>query len=637
MATEIKKDHLAYGIFALVVLLPLVFFPTLRDLYRLPKMALFSLAVTLLTWLWLFLFIQEKEERPRFPLALPLALYLVFSALSLTNAVNIYQGLYRLLQDIATFSLFWLVVNQIRGKDKIETILRWAIPSAALVSLIGIFQMWGGDIPGLPRIFGGGVGSTIGNKNMAAQYILLILPLPYLFLLSSQESKRDGLWAGAAAIITSYFIYTGTRAAWLGAIGGSAIIGLTLCLKHRALRPQIADLRSQIKNKRFYLTGILLAVILMNWVPPYFTQKWTYGASGKTGPVEQLISITEPRKDLSISTRQAIWLNTLEMAKDHPWLGVGRKNLSIFYPLYATKGIKDPTFSPQDQVNDAHNDYLGTLAETGIFGFMAFMWALSALALRVARSLSSAKRTTPLILTLALSLTSLLIEAFFDFPLDYPVAGPFFWLFAALLWVVCEGERDSESRLSLLSPRGVKVVLGLLAAASILWGATNLTFLRAEYHFTYGLRRIYLPRWQIAEAELKKAIQLNPTTYLYPFLLGRLYINAGRYQDSVKANLRSLSLHPNNINTLNNIGLSYAFLTRYEEAEKALKRALEIWPDHKRARNNLATIYAWQGRKEEAISLFEESLRRNPGDSAAKSNLELVLKGEEPPKNLPKD
>jgi len=628
VATELKREHLIYGILALITLLPVVFFPSLRDLYRLPKMTIFSLMVTLLTWLWLFLFIQDKEEKIRFPLALPLTLSLVFSSLSLTQAVNVYQGFYRLLQDVATISLFWLVVNQIRSKEKIETILRWAIPSAVLVSLIGIFQMWGGDIPGLPRILGGGVGSTIGNKNMAAQYILFILPLPFLFLLSAKDKKRDLLWSAAAAIITSYFIYTGTRAAWLGALGGSALIAFAFCLKYRFLHPQILVLKGQIQSKQFYIIGIVLAVILMNWLPPYFTREMTYGSGGRTGAIEQLISIAEPKKDLAISTRQAIWANTWEMAKDHLWLGVGRKNFSILYPLYATKGIKDPTFSPQDQVNETHNDFLGTLAETGIFGLIAFLWALSALALKVGRSLTYANGASHLILALSFSLTSLLIEAFFDFPFEYPVAAPLFWLFAGLLWVACEEKRGVESGSSLLSRRGAKTVLGLLAAISILWGATNMTFLRAEFHFTRGLRRIYLPRWQIAEAELKKAITLNPTTYLYPFLLGRLYLNKGKYEDSVKTYLRSLALHPNNINSLNNLGLGYAFVNQYEEAEKVLERALEIWPDYTRARNNLATVYAWHGMKDKAISLFEESLRRNPNNAAAKSNLELVLKGE---------
>lgn len=629
MATEIKKDHLSYGILTLVVLLPLVFFPSLRDLYSLPKMTFLALWVTLLTWIWLFLLIENKHDKPIFPLALPLTLYLIFSSLSLVNAVNIYQPIYRLLQDAVTFALFWLVVNQIRGQGQIERILRWAILPAALVSLIGIFQMWGGDIPGLKRIGGGGVGSTFGNKNMAAQYILLILPFPFLFLLTAQETKKALQWAAAATIITCYFIYTGTRAAWVGALGGFALISLILCLKRKALHSQIADLRSQIQNKKFYFIGILSAVIILNWLPPYFKKDWVVGATGKTGAVEQLFStLVEHKTDLTVSTRWAIWANTWEMFKDHPLLGVGRKNLSILYPLYATKGIKDPTFSPQDQVNEAHNDYLGTLAETGIFGLVTFMWALLALFLRAGRSVSSANAMNPLILILSLSLISLLIEAFFDFPFEYPVAGPFFWLFAGLLWVACSRENSTGSHLSFFSLKGAKVIIGLLATAGVLFGAMNLTFLRAEYHFTYGLRRIFLPNWKIAETEIKKAISLNPTTYLYPFLLGRLYLNVNKHEEAVAAFVRSLSLHPNNINSLNNLGLAYIFLEQYEEAEKAFKRALEIWPDHNAARNNLATIYAWQDRKEEAIALFKESLRRDPYDAAAKSNLELVLKGE---------
>src|SRR3989338_7665607 len=213
--TELKPDHLYYGIVALVLISPLVFFPSLINLYRLPKTVFISLMVTVLIWIWLFLLIQEKEQKTAFPLAIPLIVYLGISALSLIKATNPFEGIFALSQEAIYIFLFWLTINHVRTWEKIENVLLWAIPTAFIVSLIGIYQMFGGDIPGLANSIAP-PGTTFGNKNTAAQYILLTLPLPYLFFLTTTDRSKERLFAICAAVTTTYFLYTGTRAAWVG-------------------------------------------------------------------------------------------------------------------------------------------------------------------------------------------------------------------------------------------------------------------------------------------------------------------------------------------------------------------------------------------------------------------------------------
>src|SRR3990167_3198590 len=189
MSSQLKSDQLFYGILLLVVLSPLFFFPSLINLYRLPKTVLISTLATTLVWLWLFLTVQEKERKATFPLAIPVILYLGISMLSLINAANPYEGIFALSQEAIYIFLFWLVVNHVRTSEQVERILLWTISSAVIVSLIGIYQAFGGDIPWLVRPRG--IGSTFGNKSPAAQYILLTLPFPYFFLLSATERDRQ--------------------------------------------------------------------------------------------------------------------------------------------------------------------------------------------------------------------------------------------------------------------------------------------------------------------------------------------------------------------------------------------------------------------------------------------------------------
>ncbi len=628
--TELKPDHVYYGIIALVLLSPLVFFPSLINLYRLPKIAAISLLVTALTWIWLFLLIQEKQQRAVFPLAIPISIYLGISVLSLIKAANPLEGIFSLSQETIYIFLFFIVVNYVRTREKMETVLQWAIPTAVIVSLIGIYQIFGGRIPTHMDI--ASPGSTFGNKNTAAQYITLMLPFPYLFLISTTDRQKEHRFAICAAILTTYLLYTGTRAAWAGCIVASLAILILLHLKNPLLEFQIRNLRDQIWNKKITLGYILIFVVAMNLIPPYVVPNWN--VTGFSSPVSQFGTALDLDKDTSFLGRLALWANTLEMFKDRPLLGVGKGNWKIIYPFYATKGIKDFSFSAELQPREAHNDYVQLLSETGLFGFLSFLWILVLIGSRVWNSIPGKgdSRSLLLILTLFFSVVALLTDAWLDFPFELPVSTGFFWLFAGLLWVSTGKNSPSDTASpaadSGLTPRRGTLVVGLICVLSILFTAIHVSFLRAEFYGSRGTIWFYESRegpWQPAEKDLKTAAYLNPTTHRYPYMLGLLYIWREQYEDAIEANLRALKRHPFYINAYTNLGVAYASIGKTSEAEWAWRKALAIWPDHSEARNNLATVYAVQGKRREAIALLKESVIRNPEDEEAKQKLEKLL------------
>ncbi len=632
MPSQLKSAHIYYAIIALVVLSPLVFFPSLINLYRLPKTTFISLLVTALIWLWFFLLIQEKDQKPVFPLAVPILLYLGISVLSLLNAANPYEGIFAISQETIYIFLFWSVVNHLQGREKIENILLWAIPSTVIVSLIGIYQRFGGDIPGLVNI--AMPGSTFGNKNTAAQYTLLLLPIPYFFMISTTDRQKERLFAICAAIITTYLLYTGTRAAWAGAILALLAIAIFIRLKKPLAETQIANIKACILDKKISLACIALFVIAMNVIPPFVVPDWNL--TGFPSPVGRLGTALELDKDASFVGRLAIWANTLKMFKDHPVLGVGKGNFKIMYPFYAASVTKDPGFRPEVQPREAHNDYVQFLAETGTLGFLSFLLIVFIIARRVWISIAGKNEihSMLLIVTLAFSIIAILVEASLDFPFELPVSLAFLWLFTGLLWVICKENSPymtdpvSEKKERMGSPRWGTLAVGLLSAFSILFTAVHFNFLRAEFYFSRGTIWFYEKREgpsQLAENDLKTAVYLNPTTHRYPYMLGLFYIWRENYDEAAKATLQSLRRHPYYINAYNNLGVAYASMGKIGEAEWAWKKALDIWPDHSEARNNLATVYAVQGKRREAIALFKESLIRNPEDKDAGQKLKTLL------------
>ena len=90
-----------------------------------------------------------------------------------------------------------------------------------------------------------------------------------------------------------------------------------------------------------------------------------------TSATEELFAISDVRgvdittTNYAVMERLAHWQAAINMATDHPWLGVGLGNYEVAYPAYRLINWKFP-------LGHAHNYYLNVLAETGIIGLFAY-------------------------------------------------------------------------------------------------------------------------------------------------------------------------------------------------------------------------------------------------------------------------
>jgi O-antigen ligase len=601
----------------LVVLLPLFFFPNLIDLYRLPKETLLAFLTAVVSWLWLLNSMRQGDnERPILPLLLPVSLYLLITGLSLINALNPYGGSRHFLNLLVGITLFWIAVNHI-DRVAVPALFRCIAIAGAIVSFVGIVQAWGVEIPRLFQV--SPPSSTFGNKNMAAQYILFVLPIAFYLLLSASQRFPERCYAGLAAIISTYLVYTWTRAAW----GGAAVSLLILwfCLRARGFTPE--ELLCLSKRKWALLGGIGLFVLSMNLLPAYFLTVWRPGWKAVSStPIEHLGNILELERGASARTRFAIWANTLAIFKDNPFLGVGKGNFQFIYPLYNRNVVKDPSFSAEMKAAEAHNDYVQLLAEVGILGSAAFVLILVLVARRYWRSLK--EKVDPSILAVGFALIAILLDAFWDFPFANPTPTAFFWIYAGLLWRLTQ-ENSIETARAI--PRGVASgIIAIFALSATLASILSFMHSRAEFYHSRGL----FGRYQVetleekldrTEEDFNQAIQLYPYDYRYHFWMAVLKMRQGKGPGALQANLRALSLHPYHINTLNNLGVIYVALGNIPKAIQAYEIALRIWPDYVDVRNNLGQIYEKTGAKEKAIEEFGKTLRIDPKNKLASEKL----------------
>ena len=614
--------EISRGLILLVLVLPLFFFPNLFNLYRLPKETLLSFLTAVLSWLWLMSSMRQRDpERPRLPLFIPLFLYLIFGGLSLINAINIYEGVRHFLNLALGITLFWIAANCI-ARESIALLFRWIAVAGGIVSFVGIIQTWGVEIPTLVQV--ATPSATFGNKNMAAQYLLFVLPVSLCLLLArSATLRQEASYAVLAAMISTYLVYTWTRAAW----GATAVAPLILwfCLRARGFTPK--KLLCLDKRKRALLGGIALFVLGMNLFPPYFLPGWRAGwKTVAPSAREHLAAMVDLEHSPTAQGRFGIWANSLAIFKDHPLLGAGIGNFQFVYPLYNRRIIRDSSFSADAKAGEAHNDYIQSLAETGLFGTAAFLVVLLLLGRKFLNGMK--ENLDPPLIAVALALTALLLESFWDFPFKLPVPSAFFWIYAGILWTLSREQSSSP-------PHGVprRWALGIVALLAV--GATaasilTFTHLRAEFYFSRGLAgeyqvRTIQERLDRTEKDFSQALHLYPYDHRYHHWMAILKMRTGRAHEALAANLRTLSLNPFDINALNNLGVIYTALGNAPKAAQAFETALRIWPDYANARNNLGILYEKIGAKEKAVEEFRKTLRIDPANKLAGKRLAPLL------------
>ena len=616
-ASDTQAKAIPYGLTLLLILLPPFFIPNLINLYRLPKEALSLLLTMALSWLWLLGFFRKASDpQPVWPLFLPISASFLLGGASLIGALNPYEGARHLFNTALGATLFWMAVNH-TNRGSVTPLFRWVAIAAAGVSLVGIIQAWGGEIPSLAQVTP--PSATFGSKNMAAHYLLFSLPAAYYLLLTSSEPRREWFYSFLAAFITTYLIYTGARVAW-GAAASTLII-FWCVLRARGFTP--GELVSLGRRKWEFLAGITVFAVMMNTVPRSLIPGFTAEVS-----LDRLRSMAALETDGSAQVRFAIWANTLAMFKDHPLLGVGKGNFQFNYALYHRRVVKDPSFSVEKKAVEAHNDYVQLLAEVGLLGTAPFLWILGVLARRFWHGLR--KDVDPAILATGFALAAILLEAFWDFPFENPVAIAFFWIYAGIMWKLT-GEKAQRPAWT----PSRRWALGLLAFLSLCTAAAavlSFRHLAAEFHYSRAVLGNYRTqtmeeKLNLAEKDFETAIYLYPYDYRYPHWKAILLLGNGRSQEALQSNLQALRLNPYHINTINNLGAIHGALGNIPKSIQAFETALKIWPDYVSAHNSLAKLYEKAGMKEKAIDELRKILRIDPNNKRANENLKLLERG----------
>ena len=274
------------------------------------------------------------------PLSLPLALFLGWATLSLLWAHNRYESSVTLLNWGAAAIAFFLISNGLRTATAVRRLLVGIFISGTVLALLGMIQFWAGEttftpsgssgtwLPDWLRWIGTWVGQhippamTFSNKNMASQYSLLTLPVGVGLFLQSECRRLVWCYALGTSLMAVFLVYAQTRAAYIAALlQVLAFVGFILW----AIK-QKSRIRSRGRAKIWAAGAAGLLFLLLSHV----------SATGLVSRAAMVLKEFRSIADVAVSyderrhyrndSRLVTWRNSLELIKDHPFLGVGVGN-----------------------------------------------------------------------------------------------------------------------------------------------------------------------------------------------------------------------------------------------------------------------------------------------------------------------
>ncbi|MBM3917805.1 MAG: O-antigen ligase family protein [Sphingomonadales bacterium] len=260
--------------------------------------------------------------------------------------------------------------------------------------------------------------------------VALILPLAVgLYLYKKHNPLIQLTLISLILIILVGLVLSYTRAAWLSVLGS---IGIAFVLYYKVSWKPIAA-----------LAGIALVIVLIRWDQIQIELERNKYEHTTESFDERLQSAANISTDASNLERINRWSCAIAMFKKRPLMGYGPGTYAFEYaPFQRPENLTIISTNFGDMGN-AHSEYLGALAETGLIGMLSFIAVVAAIFYTgftlYHRLPKENKDDRIIVLSTIMALSTYFIHAFLNNYLDTDKAAVPIWGICAL-WLVYEKE-----------------------------------------------------------------------------------------------------------------------------------------------------------------------------------------------------
>jgi len=132
-------------------------------------------------------------------------------------------------------------------------------------------------------------------------------------------------------------------------------------------------------------------------------------------------------------------------------------------------------------------------------------------------------------------------------------------------------------------------------------------------------------RYDLAEDLGRELTQQYPNHQFSWKVLGAVFKQTGRLQESLVANEKAVAISPNDAEAHNNLGATFQELGRFEDAETSYKKAIALKPDFAEALSNMGFTLKELGRLEQSETKCKKAIALKPDYAEAHNNLGVTL------------
>lgn len=651
------------SVIALVVLVPIAFYPYCRTVFIPAKELIAEILVILGLMFWGFKVLsQEKTKLTSSTLNFPILSFISICILSLIWSDSFFVSLKELPLFLAGPLLYFIITNNISNERQISRILNILLIVGSLFGIYGIFQYNGIDFSfwirniGRQQVFG-----LFGNVNFFAEYLIVPLPIAVSLFFTTQNKLKKILLLIGVIVMGASLTATFTRGSYLG-FGVSLIFMSFLFLISRG--------KNFIKKNRkiFIAISVIIIIITSLFIIPNPLNK----SGTAIEKIKSRISISQLSQSYSIKRRIATWKFTILMIKDHPLLGSGigtYKYNTLKYQAEFFKQGENRSLYPHGFADKAHNEYLQLWAEIGIVGLGIFIWLIISYfscGIKILRKIKDEYKQG-IIIGLMGSVVAVLIDGLFGFPLHLPATVILFWLVLALTIVIIKIEANAEEnnivRKNSNPTSRFKPLLYIAITLLTIFLCVAITrpFI-ARIYWYYANREIKNENWDEAIKISEKGLKWDP-------YLGRLYYGVGlilqkkeiynlaleyfektdKYTDipSLPNNFAFIYLKKGELDKAviklkqaisyqsseksmyplySELGNVYLQLEKYKSAESAFLSALKINPEFVNAHYGMAGAYLNQNKAEKTIVILQKIIELAPDSKEAQNARDMLQK-----------
>jgi len=435
--------------------------------------------------------------------------------ISANRPLSIYSHATRdeLLKVLAYVAVFFLIINNIKTRDQMRRLVLAIIITGTIVAFLGILQM----LSGTNKIYWFWlskykIGNYFGpyvNPNHFAGYMGMVIPLG-IGLLIAHLLKHSfipaGSWRHRLSVIESYLSKNSLLIFLIVIMGLSLIFSLSrggiLCFLFSMVFffTILGIKRSQRKKRKIgaVILGLIFAMLIWIGIDPV---------------LKELSTLADIR--FTSDTRTVVSKDTLDIARDFPFFGVGLGNFQHIYPKYTTLKLRGV-------FTHAHNDYMEMLADTGWPGAILFFGGIVFLLIKTL--LLWHRRRDPFVTGITLGGVTgavfILLQNMVTFNFHIPANAMLFFIILGLTVVVVHS--SIPVRNISLHPRMKLAVYPMMFILLAGLAVTVVSAYQGEKYFKL-YKRSTSP---MIPQDLIKSIDCDPSDAACHYELGRYYAKA---------------------------------------------------------------------------------------------------------------